>query len=71
MVEVRPTTYHPAESCCVRRASLINVAQENREAPFLLLGATAEAMRLYQSCVRGGLKVTLLRDTYGKTRALD
>jgi hypothetical protein len=41
------------------------------KAPFLLFGATAEAMRLYQSCLRGDLKVTLLRDTPMEGQAPD
>jgi hypothetical protein len=41
------------------------------KAPFLLFGSTAEAMRLYQSCLRGDLKVTLLRDTPMEDQAPD
>jgi hypothetical protein len=40
-------------------------------APFLLFGATAEAMRLYESCLRGDLKVTLLHDTPMEGQAPD
>ena len=36
-----------------------------------LFGATAEAMPLYQSCLRGELKVTLLRDTPMEDQAPD
>ena len=41
------------------------------KAPFLLFGAVAEAMRLYQSCLRGDLKVTPLRDTPMEDQAPD
>jgi hypothetical protein len=41
------------------------------KAPFLLFGATAEAMRLYQSCLRGDLTGTLLRDTPMEHQAPD
>jgi hypothetical protein len=41
------------------------------KAPFLMFGATAEAMRLYQSCRRGDSKVTLLHDTPMEGQAPD